>query len=232
METNRKVQVIMLPTEDKSSIIINTYINNTHSIKPLLSIQAGKQYLASIMSHDDTSSLIARGLQPQHLYFTTDDEIKEGDWCIDVDEFGGMILNIAYPKNIRPAHLQQLKIIATTDKLKVIVKKGKFFNKGKYLPQPSQAFIEKYCKEDGIDEVLVEYERIDTYPKTLNDTNWGKLIPKIDSHNTITIHPIKDSWSREEHIADLEAIYMLGINVEKNKEDYKTNFDGWIKDNL
>jgi hypothetical protein len=28
------------------------------------------------------------------------------------------------------------------------------------LPKPSQAFIEKYCKVGGIDEVLIEYIKV------------------------------------------------------------------------
>lgn len=86
-------------------------------------------------------------------------------------------------------------------------------SKDKYsrlLPQPSQAFIEKYCRLGGIDEVLVEYEKIYKYcndgkvcecnnPRFCKDGRQGidyKL--KVDSHNAITIHPIKYSWSKEE----------------------------------
>ena len=65
-------------------------------------------------------------------------------------------------------------------------------------PQPSKSFIEKYCKLGGIDEVMVEL------------TEWGvgfghdkngielPLRLKVNSHNEIAIHTIKDNWSRDE----------------------------------
>ena len=114
---------------------------------------------------------------PQHLYITSDDEIKQSDWylyymnpdgipelmqCRDKDE--------AKRCNDKTRSIGQIsfKIIATTDKsltIKIVdketcrpIESGIMHKyKKKHLPQPSQSFIKKYCELGGIDKVLVEY---------------------------------------------------------------------------
>jgi len=56
---------------------------------------------------------------------------------------------------------------------------------------------------------------------------------KIDSHNTITIHAIKDSWSREEVIELLHK----SLDATKTKHPkfemvFKQQMDKWIEKNL
>lgn len=167
----------------------------------------------------------------QHVYITSDDEIKEGDWfyryqtneILQVLQLGGTTNT-------------DKKIIATTDKSLSLrnyifeVKKG-FTGYNKYLPQPSQSFIKKYCELGGIDKVLVEYEsKIDVgYCSNCNGGSdksfqctctkgqrvFGtKYDLKTDSHNTITIKPVKDSWTKEELYQEIEKHYIK----QKNKE--------------
>jgi len=69
------------------------------------------------------------------------------------------------------------------------------------LPQPSKAFIEKYCEVGGIDEVDVEYGLFhDGNFKEDDETHAFKATrkPRVNSHNEITIHPVKDSWTMED----------------------------------
>lgn len=93
----------------------------------------------------------------QYLYFTTDEEIKEGDWIIT-----------AYNKIVKTVKAHTIledekckKIIATTDqqlRIKSTIRESYALdmNYGKVLsilPQPSKEFIKEYCESGGIDEV-------------------------------------------------------------------------------
>jgi len=102
---------------------------------------------------------------------------------------------------------QSRKIIATTDpELNVTYTKEEESTNPvshfKYnVPQPSKAFIEKYCKVGGIDEVDVEYGLFhDGNFKDDDETHAFKAIrkPRVNSHNEIIIHPVKDSWTVED----------------------------------
>lgn len=80
-----------------------------------------------------------------------------------------------------------------------------------YLPQPSQGFIDKYISEynsgNPITEVYVEY-RINI---ATVDQDIQQLIPKLDPfHNTITIHPIKRVWNKQEVVNRMEKAYEQG----------------------
>lgn len=124
-------------------------------------------------------------------------------------------------KNYIKSETGYREVLATTDtKLKVISTccEGTGYDKRsrcricdgtgtQSLPQPSQAFIEKYCKVGGIDEVLVEYETIFLPIDELPSNQKHVMILKVNSNNEIIIHPIKNSWSREEVIKLLETYY-------------------------
>ena len=173
-----------------------------------------------------------RGIN-QNLYIVTDDEIKEGRTnFFTYDPLNKKVHHIDYikyfgnenggkgsPENGRASFItmqgtssgtSHKEIIATTDP--ELNTWQDFEDEGatflhEVLPQPSKAFIEKYCEVGGIDEVDVEYEDKGCPNYMAVDVRKGelapwieKLEPKVDSHNTITIHPIKDSWSREEVI--------------------------------
>ena len=181
-------------------------------------------------------------LQNQHLYFTTDDVIKEGDWCLffwDGMKDGELGQVGSEPQQYLPSEGHTLnrnlrKIIATTNpKLHSTRLKDCPINPEdnmvsvRGVSKPSQSFIEEYCRKGGIDEVDVEYEVTpslktgdnyniggevrevtdvwlgtnDTwYVSTPNNHAWScpiELKPKVNSDNTINIHPIKDSWTVE-----------------------------------
>jgi hypothetical protein len=169
----KKCQVVMLPTNEKAEDCLATYYNSKMSIvKGLLT----KSYLASA------------GIKCFHLYFLSDEEIKEGDWMYkDLDkkpiQWDG---DMSTTKN--PERYGYKKIIATTDSsLKLLCKCNSgidwwhnskatnceheiedHYNKALrcdlklHLPQPSQSFLEvfvtEYNKGNQIKEVLVEYE--------------------------------------------------------------------------
>jgi len=264
METKR-AQVIMLPTKEKSHIGLYTDIRGKLDI-----------YYKNALTPQ------IKTFFPQHLYITTDDEIKEGDWVYwndpeeltsdinQVHSIKGDIVLLSHPKHSETECFinECNKIIVTTDKsLRVPYNNGDM-NDLIILPQPSQAFIEKYCKEGGIDEVLVEYEweegdkfeldNLDT-ARFINDTELencsgtifnkselskadlkyvafdkdahAKLKLKVDEHNTITIHPIKNSWSREE-VESLLFKYAEDEHAWFSTKGEADQFNNWIKENL
>jgi len=159
---------------------------------------------------------------PQHLYITTDEEIKEGDWVIQ--QFEGQdadVCQITYGEYEIAPDIQR-KIISTTDPniSKIGYQSGKLYGvpdiegtkfEDTRLPVIPQSFIEEYCKAGGIDEVLVEY--IDVMPQLNGTRTDGKIIdeislepslntlsvPKLNSDNTIIIHPVEEKmYSRSE----------------------------------
>lgn len=158
-------------------------------------------------------------LQNQHLYVTSDEEIKEYERFLNSrNELCVGRSNYAHPKCDR-------KIIATTDK-------------SLDLPQLSQQFIEKYIEEynkgNVITEVMVEYiEKIHNLHSGAN-AQWEEEILKVNSkENTITIKKVKDSWNREEHSKSLSD---LGRDLSRKfnlpfEDSFKFTMK-WIEENL
>ena len=226
MESNRKrCKVVMLPTEDESGIY-------TFAADELIFNPQGE-------------CLHTRG--NQHLYFTTDEEIKPFEKCWVFDSEDNSVFYNGREENTKGlTHTNFFhKIIATTDpKLCIKLHKGEVVDKSypsKFhyrLPQPSQAFIEKYCKLGGIEYVDVEYTLTQSIKNKLISGNMMKaneshFIPEVDSHNTITIHAIKDSWSREEVIELLhKSLDATKTSHPKLREVFKEQMDKFIEENL
>jgi len=176
MEASRKrVQVHMLPTEDASCIAF-------HKLKEE---EPGLFY--------STKPSIEKAFDNQHLYFTTDEEIKKGDWYLLGNTPRQSTGDLGKPDT------KWLKIIASTDPK--LTRPGKFHITKKFeykLPQPSQAFVKAYCEQGGIDEVDVEYASI---PADRAPNGWDVFL-KVDMYNTITTHRIIEKMYS---IDDIEA---------------------------
>lgn len=216
----KKAQVIMLPTKDKTQIFTSRRDDKLH-------------YHFKGHTPNNIKSY-------QHLYITSDDEIEGGDWCYDK-----MMKRIHQTPNAYSD-----KIIATTDKFLVecdscsIDKDYRHnFNVCKCIVQPSRAFIEEYCKVGGINEVLVEYIREECSQKNatvMYSNTWYKDIPKVNSHNIITILPIKTSRTKEEVEELCKQAYSDGssdmYNTSRRRKSFTfhttENAEDWIKNNL
>jgi len=165
-----------------------------------------------------------------HLYILSDEEIKEGDWCFDLD-----FKRVFYcSDSSREKYLNSKKIITTTDESLVlkenISKSTEECWKYTSLPRPSDDFITAFVKAQGkIIEVLVEYEFGSIEESYFND-NGDEVLPiklKVSKDNTITIKPIqeeKTSWSREEVKKLMESWMVLPKTPE--------SINNWIKENL
>ena len=169
----------MLPTSKESHITFDKESSSCYSY--------GLHYLENASGSSNRTKT-----ERQHLYFTTDDEIKEGDWFVNSDEDPIVLkctentsMGVASSETVYSTGLSK-KIIATTDpKLN--------------LPQPQKSLIEEYCRVGGIDEVDVEYERktiSGEWKDVLLPSEWGSkgenpTRPKVTSNNEIIIHPIQ-----------------------------------------
>ena len=169
---------------------------------------------------------VAKKLYPaQHLYITTDEEIKEGDWYL---------MNMKYPTQSASGEVEKgnydncRKIIATTDPrlyttCTCALKDSHGIECGP-LPQIPQSFIEDYCKAGGIDKVMVEYEEWTTMYRGM--ANY-KL--KTDSNNCIIIHPVEEKVYSREEVEDL----IHKFNMEQAGFPWVLNDTlKWIKENL
>lgn len=170
-----------------------------------------------------------------YLYFTSDEEIKEGDWFI---RNVGSIL--AVEQYIKDDHLyaNDRKIVATTDKALCYIKQNGHLGQAIIpLPQISQQFQEEYCKAGGIDEVLVEYTKgicthNSCYTPKCDDICYSI---KTDSNNCVITHPVKPKlYTLEEVKIIAKNAFMEGGKSGYNSSkglDFQTS-DNWIKENL
>lgn len=240
METKRKkCKVIMLPTTTEPYTM--PYSDNIPTSNIIKGLTDGVNYSRGIWYKENYSINNYSKQMYQHLYIISDDEIKEGDWVYWTDPEGltsdinqvvsieGIIVLLSYPNHSETECFidECNKIIATTDK-SLMDRKPPM----SYLPQPSKAFIEKYCKVGGIDEVMVEYEGY--YPKVDNE-EYSYIVNtlgipfedykqpleyklKVNSHNEITIHSIKNSRTKEElDIITIDLLARLGLAINKTK---------------
>ena len=206
-------------------------------------------YASLTLFKDNNQISLARGnhyglpnIVPQHLYITSDEEIKEKDWILF--QFGSDLVEqvtkilpngdiIVGENNHRHPNFCK-KIIATTDETLWLCDETVPYPKTNKLPKPSDSFISKYIEEYNVDnqitDVLVEYDDNgeedwfgDTYT---GESFWNsKFELKVDSNNTITIKKVKDSYSREE-------VEKLVINALKTRVVWQSEVDKWIKENL
>ena len=211
----KEVQVHMLPTDEVSGVVYKKDYKNGIVKLSVDKYQESQYHISS--SH--------------HLYITTDEEIKEGDWCVHQ----GKVKQAIGEAIVSFANEHAKKIIATTDKSLTIVQERAGENVwSTWLPQPSQAFIEHYCKVGGLKEVEVEYELpAISYKRGTNARNAERIVrnsifgwkPKIDSNNCITTHLIEEKmYSREEVIA------LINKHRKETYNGYSSS--KWIKQNL
>lgn len=175
-----------------------------------------------------------------NLYITSDDEIKDGDYCMSIDinsKLHKPFKCVNKEAFINPEFLNSVdakdvkKIIATTDtSLTPLFCKTQTKN----IPQIPQSFINQYIESynngNVITEVMVEYEENHLYPMVQNNN----LKLGINPDNTINIKPIKDNYSREEVIILLQNVIKDSYSYELEEHhggDYR-NLKKWIEENL
>jgi hypothetical protein len=135
METiTKEYGVVMLDTRDFSNIS-KAYLANPTYLR----------YSSSGFKDDSYASN-----DNQHIYFTSDDEIKEGDWVYSLDIKGVFTFKKGFMID-QPINCK--KIIATTDtKLN-----DRYFPSKHNVPNIPQSFVESYAK-NPVDKVELEHE--------------------------------------------------------------------------
>ena len=181
-----------------------------------------------------------------HLYITSSDEIKEGDWYV----YKGQILQAVIDASGMVLDSPIGKIIATNDPELTTDKKEVTFGVpsiDKGLPQPSdkfiQAFIDAYNKGEKIEKALVEYEKskeCDCHnykscksfrlPVEIHCSRFEpKYFLKLKDSNII-IKKTKDNWSRGE-VVDLILRYQYRLSY-CGKDNWGYITKEWIEENL
>lgn len=240
-------------------------INNKHYIDAKVVMLATDNKINALKGYSDKSILFNykeeyKTLQAEgeytsyfHLYFTSNEEIKEGDWYIWLDN--NQICQGEEHIDIVNKHINNgdcRKIIATTDSSLKLECRGCRFNKNspgiiytcscQTLPQPSkefiQLFIESYNKGEVITDVLVEVETEYIKSKFTDWTKEGEVSYKNVLHptdklklqdNTIIIKEKEESW---DDIKDL--FYVLHddkIKEWSNNKQLLLEYHKWLKEN-
>lgn len=191
MRQTRKV--VMLPTEKASSI--GQYIDTGNLVlnNPKLDIVRGSF---------------------QHLYFLSNDEIKEG-LCLALDS--NIIFNctkgdIHAMVRANGLHLHK-NIIASTDKE---------LTPSSWIPESFvQAYIKAYNEGKPITEVGLILE-----PLNILEENGTEFLPIVRPDGSVIIHQAK-TYSHDEHIEGIKRMINLYATTYTDG-----NIDEWIENNL
>lgn len=221
----KKSKVVMLPTDEK--VQVNQIYKDEGELK--------------------VSKEINRTFSGQHLYFTSDEYIKEG-WVIDNDnELKYINSSVINTKTGIARHLDDTpfildgcrKIIATTDtSIREHDDTVPYPKTKEALPQIPQSFIEEYARQGGIDEVELELE-LKPIPKDmpidyemLDETHHSNHRLKLTSNNEVIVNLIEEKmYSKEILISMLKRVFIEGGKCARNFE-YDFDIDEWIKENL
>lgn len=212
MNQVKKVMVVMLPTENINKNGIQPFKGKHGLMVPCTGAQARKW-----------SHLECHTIEAQHLYFVVNEKMVEGDYVYS---------ELSDPPT--PAHCIQKNFTIEVDgkdilysdaqscmNYKIIASTDETLN----LPRPSKAFIQKYCEDGPINKVNVEYE----------ENCHGVSLPKRAKDNTITIHPVKYQFTREEVTTLISKVLHDANNVDYSKMDLreKASFlSEWLDNNL
>lgn len=211
----KKCKVVMLPTEEETTII--QCIKNTPT---------GRN--KGFIQYCEVTNLNTEYWTHCHLYILSNEDIKEGDWIL----VGKTVIQASEPYKMEEVQ----KIIATTDKsLKIESELDAYYRNGiggaKSIPRPSNEFLKKYYELGDIDEVLVEYNK--HFDEDWSDISGAFEIEyeslRVAPDNTITIKPFKEkTYTREEVIEILNKYHSKFVAF----GFHSTPFQDWIKENL
>lgn len=225
----KKAQVVMLPAEkSKASFWLDKYNHKLY--------------------YNDSPSFSKIG---QYLYFTTDDEIKEGDWVIAknsnllrlekvkmVNHLGNNSILLDSGYDVTPNTL--LKIIATTNPdlwgYKTTGSHGahaplRSTREVVGVPKIPTDFIEAYVREQGkIKEVLIEYDELNQRSADSFDLEvYTSYRLKLRSNGTVIIHRVKEKMYTKQEL--FEAFISGYANASLPSEKLNQFFDQWFNEN-
>jgi len=221
----KTVNVVMLPTKDKTRLIDNHGRLAYFKVKPVG---------------------VSKNCIPQHLYFTSDEEVKEGDNVLVSNKFivkAEYVTSHIFPNDKGLGYTsdkggrgvkfvkEDRKVVATTDKSLETCQCNKIGYhkmscKLRYqIPQINPQFTEVYVKAKGkIDKVDLEYE-LRTISVGDEEDYADNLTIKTREDNTVIVHQIKEKvYTRDQ----VEALIHKATLIDNDKFD----FFKWIEENL
>lgn len=236
--TTQEHDVILLPTSEPSHLSIIT------TRKPITPYNVGKNEMVYLHYNEATKFILyeenyASMSNPQHLYITSNEEIKDGDWYI---RKGGTTIaqnTVESGGAIEWCHKGKYrKIIATTD------------TSLKGVPQIPIGYINYYVKQYELGniitkcEVLYEGKYHINYEKPKNFWDEGEInvekptlfVSSINTINIITPNPIEEKiendvenwfYGKYPHCKDVDTMMQFSPNhvIEILKEYDKSKID-------
>ena len=221
----KRTQVIRLATDSKSGRLWETTSGH--------------------LMHTHTSGVFRETYTPFHLYFVDDSEINEGDWYywpVTRSVLRFKMTEIERKGDNPHPSKDCKKVIATTDSsLEVTNDKDSVLLNN--LPQPSQSFIEEYCKLGGVGLVDVEYENTSKgwqsianheaveewfLSSTVIPDNW---VVKVNSNNEITTHFIKEKVEKVYTREEVQDAVICAL-MDRYNEGSDFRLQDWLKRNL
>jgi hypothetical protein len=183
------------------------------------------------------------GINPHHLYITSDEEIKEGDKYLS----SGKIVTTctdskhAHALKICGKEHGHVKIVATTNK-ELWFKSGlnpDLLGVDKNAPiKPDiskipEDFIQAFVREQGIWEVELECYQKEEIATNLLSGHIKIGTPKLRSNGTVIIHPIKEKMYTRRELVDKAWVGFVTAHNLMNREtvwDFPT-FKLWFNKN-
>jgi len=167
----KEVQVLMMPNLKKGKDATGL-VKCIKDWKSFITPEEDFNKVGDVGIGVNTSMEVLEYWKPQHLYFISNDEIKEGDWCFDISIEKIFQAKEGHLKIIKVAKhigVGVRKVVASTDKSLEISSTGytedrarTFYSK---LPIIPQSFIEKFGESNGkIENVMLEYKCDWCYP--------------------------------------------------------------------
>ncbi len=214
-----KAQVHMIPTEFAT---VNGILRSTHQPKEL---RIARREMHGNKIFDAGFEHSTQEWRPQHLYFTTDEEIKEGDWVIVAKKHLRRVTKIQGNQYLVTGESNCLfkevceKIIATTNPELWVAKIGVDFVK---------VYIETLMDKNPITEVLLEYERKFASDDSALDASYRDVIV-LNNSKFVKVRPVIDTRYTEEYL--LLALSNYGADVALAVSNKKTipYYVDWFK---
>jgi hypothetical protein len=202
----QSTKVVMLPTKDKTRIVLNHGVLKYFKVNPIG---------------------VTKDTIPQHIYITVSQDvepIKEGNWFINMeqlipDKFGnGIYQHHLKNYNVNKPYLR--KIIATDDPKLIIdvsskAQKESYIKEWTILPQVQQSFLKEFVANPN-GKWEVEYDDIN--PSLF-----------VNQDNTVNITSVEEKMYSKKEVKSLINEFYKDFCEGTGLEDLK---DNWIKENL
>lgn len=213
MKNQQVYKVVMLPTEKASNIFLRPNYHLFHSIG--LFAQTGQSINSEVIG--------------QHLYITSDEEIKEGDFIYENNLNKKIKIYEVYKRNSNLVFFRfenvPIKLEKSNNAKKVNASTDKAITPSSWIPDSFvKVYIESYNNKKPITEVSLEIEEC----QRLEETN-SFYLPKTRPEGSVIIHQSK-MYSREEVKTLINNFYVDTI-IDKKVSTLREK-DKWIQDNL